>query len=466
MSPIIARPLTRRSLTALAILGACCIWLPEEMAFSLSVGVTGGLAASGYPLFLVAATLATCALLMAKMDMLRARRGLTRACALAQAAGTLGMVAASCALLPPEAFAPFAILGGAGFGIMSLTWGEFFADIPLRSIKQVMFGAAALQGVLSALSSLAPETDLAIALLPLASLPSLRVVSAETQAFGAEEARLPRASIRLPVLFSLGVAAMSVGRGCMVELSDGMGLLGGGMSTLLMTALSVGVLWALLFATKRLDYTPAWRVISTIMVTSFIALVSLGGRGAAGAAFATEFGYALFENIVWIASIDVAKYSVHAPVRFIAFTAVFTFGGQCLGALSTSLALFALGEGAMATIAGCGATLLVVAIIWLAPTEAVSQVFALAEGGAKEPADPANPAALFERFSLTARELEVAKLLASGRSARFIQENLGISESTAWTHIRHIYQKTGASNRQAFLTLVEELENAKDVPHH
>lgn len=461
MGPATKHPLSPVSLTVLAALGTCCIWLPEELAFGLSVGPEAGLATSGYPLFFVAATLATCALLALRTDMLRARRGLAQVSALAQAAGTLGMVAASQGVLPPAAFTLCTAAAGSGFGIMSLVWGEFFADIPLRSIKQIMFGAAVLQGILGALLCLMPTLAIVIALLPLASLPVLRLASAESQLFGAEEARLPRGSIRLPILFSLGVAAMSVGRGCMVMLSDGSTLPDADASSLPVTALSIGALWALLFGTKRLDYTPAWRVISTIMVASFIALVTLGGTDATLPGFATEFGYALFENIVWIASIDVAKYSVHAPVRFIAFTAVFTFGGQCLGALSTSLALSSLGADATTLIAGVAATLLVVAIIWLAPTEAVSRIFALAEGDTRVPEGPTNSEALATRFGLTARELEVAELLASGRSARFIQAELNISESTTWTHIRHIYQKTGASNRQAFLTLMEELASAK-----
>ena len=165
----------------------------------------------------------------------------------------------------------------------------------------------------------------------------------------------------------------------------------------------------------------------------------------------------MFEYVVWIASIDVAKYSAHAPVRFIAFTAVFTFGGQCLGASATNAALLSLGPSGVTIIAGIMASLLVFAVIWLAPSEAVSQLFALSEGRTKAPANPPGLGTLIERFGLTARELDVAELLASGRSARFIQDQLNISESTTWTHIRHIYQKMGVSNRQAFLTLMEEI---------
>jgi HD-GYP domain-containing protein (c-di-GMP phosphodiesterase class II) len=48
---------------------------------------------------------------------------------------------------------------------------------------------------------------------------------------------------------------------------------------------------------------------------------------------------------------------------------------------------------------------------------------------------------------LTAREVEVLRLLARGLSNKEIAQQLVISRKTAGTHIEHIYAKTGASNR-------------------
>ena len=48
---------------------------------------------------------------------------------------------------------------------------------------------------------------------------------------------------------------------------------------------------------------------------------------------------------------------------------------------------------------------------------------------------------------LTAREVEVLRLLARGLSNKEIAERLVISPKTAGNHVEHIYAKIGASNR-------------------
>lgn len=57
---------------------------------------------------------------------------------------------------------------------------------------------------------------------------------------------------------------------------------------------------------------------------------------------------------------------------------------------------------------------------------------------------------------LTAREVEVLRLLARGLSKKEIAQQLVISPKTAGSHVENIYAKTGASNRaQASLFAVK-----------
>jgi DNA-binding NarL/FixJ family response regulator len=50
---------------------------------------------------------------------------------------------------------------------------------------------------------------------------------------------------------------------------------------------------------------------------------------------------------------------------------------------------------------------------------------------------------------LTAREVEVLRLVAGGRTNTDIAEELGLSEKTIAHHLTHIFNKTGSENRAA-----------------
>lgn len=62
---------------------------------------------------------------------------------------------------------------------------------------------------------------------------------------------------------------------------------------------------------------------------------------------------------------------------------------------------------------------------------------------------------LAERLGLSAREREVMEMLARGYSGAFIAGQLGVSQSTAKSHIAHIYQKAGVHGKDEFLELID-----------
>lgn len=78
-------------------------------------------------------------------------------------------------------------------------------------------------------------------------------------------------------------------------------------------------------------------------------------------------------------------------------------------------------------------------LVWLARWEGAG---AIAKGGGMEP-EPARAAA----FGLTARELELARLLAAGSANKEIAAALGLSPNTVRNHVHNIFEKTGARNR-------------------
>lgn len=79
---------------------------------------------------------------------------------------------------------------------------------------------------------------------------------------------------------------------------------------------------------------------------------------------------------------------------------------------------------------------------------------ASAQDGRAEHRDPL--AFLAQTAALTPRETEILSILAEGRSVPVICERLTISEGTARTHVKHIYQKLDVHNRQELLDLVKD----------
>lgn len=74
-----------------------------------------------------------------------------------------------------------------------------------------------------------------------------------------------------------------------------------------------------------------------------------------------------------------------------------------------------------------------------------------------EPEKPVDKvSALTQGKELTRREREIPELLLEGRSVPIICERLVISEGTARTHVKHIYQKLGVHNHQELLDLAEQ----------
>jgi DNA-binding CsgD family transcriptional regulator len=74
-----------------------------------------------------------------------------------------------------------------------------------------------------------------------------------------------------------------------------------------------------------------------------------------------------------------------------------------------------------------------------------------------EGSDGVSMAEKLRERGLSAREVDVACLLARGRSLPFIKDELSISLATAQTHQRHIYQKLKVHSRQEFLDTTEAL---------
>lgn len=61
-----------------------------------------------------------------------------------------------------------------------------------------------------------------------------------------------------------------------------------------------------------------------------------------------------------------------------------------------------------------------------------------------------------EKYKLTPRETEVFYLLAKGRNAEYISQQLVVSSATVKSHIYHIYRKLGINSQQHLMTIVDD----------
>ncbi|MDR0513757.1 MAG: helix-turn-helix transcriptional regulator [Coriobacteriaceae bacterium] len=63
--------------------------------------------------------------------------------------------------------------------------------------------------------------------------------------------------------------------------------------------------------------------------------------------------------------------------------------------------------------------------------------------------------AIAAEYHLTSRESDVFMLLAKGRTAEYISNQLFVSSATVKSHIYHIYQKLGVNSQQSLLNIVD-----------
>ena len=180
----------------------------------------------------------------------------------------------------------------------------------------------------------------------------------------------------------------------------------------------------------------------------------------------------IWEASIWVLVLAVFVYGMRTSLFAVRGLAVgVMWESWCMGQMATRVLMLTHGSGALA-IATLAAALVylaaVIAQIAVAPVRYPTvPVPVLAgndgsaeEAGAEQPGDPYE--ALGVEFQLSQRELEVLRLLAEGRSAKYVSEELVISFNTARSHIRHIYEKLDVHSKQELISLVREQEGPEE----
>ncbi len=189
-----------------------------------------------------------------------------------------------------------------------------------------------------------------------------------------------------------------------------------------------------------------------------------------GAAIPSNAPDALWESNVWVLLIAIFAYDIRDSVYAIRGLAVgLMFEAMCIGQLIARVSTLSFSSCALA-VAGAltalyffsvGGQLLRGVPKRKRPREEERQVEeprARAETETEGEAMPSEMLAYCRKLALenglTPREAEILGLIAMGRSAKYIAEELTISHNTTRTHIKHVYEKLNIHSKQELLDLV------------
>ena len=174
-------------------------------------------------------------------------------------------------------------------------------------------------------------------------------------------------------------------------------------------------------------------------------------------------GNTLFNMIAWMVLIAMASRNNRGAVAALAWGRGVSSLGTTLGA-AVGIQANVLSDGNMEVLEVFSAALVLMfvgyALIGLKDfgfEDAINGIVPVDDAAAKTPQVTFDErcAAIAAAYSLTPRELEVFRMLARGRDAAYIQEQLVVSRNTVKAHVKHIYAKLGIHSHQDLIDLVE-----------
>lgn len=247
------------------------------------------------------------------------------------------------------------------------------------------------------------------------------------------------------------------------------GFVGMSFATHLVAAL---LFWLFTCVLHDSSYAFALKGVTTLLLVAYL-LFALLGADAMPPRFLSATVLSTLENVTLLALAELAALSDTRPMRLFAGYYAIMRGCALAGIVMGEVDQRAFSIGAAYSVLGVAlATLCVVAVVWLLTEKNLNELF---WGGtlnevAKDGEDAGTQVdalqavverrvgKLAQRFGLTEREHEVLGLVALGRSATFIAEELSISSNTVRKRVAQIYAKCGVHSKQELLTLVQKAD--------
>ena len=433
-----------------------------------------------------AAASVACTALWRHLSPARTHRGVIVAGTLLEVGGVILYALVGMGLLPQTAMIASFAMAALGLPVLDAAWGEAYSHLPMRNVVAMVVASLAICAT-ALLIVLATPPLLGFALLLALTLGGgvlLLVALARSpyRSYRDPEPLMPPSRERLTRLqpswrFLLGVSLLVCAAYLLNGASERVG--SAGYVTGEGVVLSIGACVALLVALKaRPAHDPArfavYLALFEALCFAVLALVTTGGAaGAEGASPAAAIAFG--EGVAFGASGG-------AGVVAETFLSALILGcATCLGVLSWFVVIDVAQTTKTSPFRACALGLLAINVgklaaegastLELAPGQICAVGLALVAFGVFFTTTHARPAevelpsenslatratALAQRCELTPREHDVLLEWASGHNVAYVSEKLGISVSTAKTHIAHISQKTGTHGREELLRLLDE----------
>lgn len=222
------------------------------------------------------------------------------------------------------------------------------------------------------------------------------------------------------------------------------------------------------FAQHRTALSPRGAAMLTLCVC-YVPLFSIG-LVMGSAVIPSNAPDALWESNMWVLLIAIFAYDIRESVYAIRGLAVgLMFEAMCIGQLIARVSTLGLSPYAIVAAGGLAALYFFSVGQQLFRTvpkrkpeqaeeadgEGPQRELASVDGGDELPSELlAYCQKLALENGLTPREVEILGLIAMGRSAKYIAEELMISHNTTRTHIKHVYEKLNIHSKQELLDLV------------
>lgn len=355
---------------------------------------------------------------------------------------------------------------GASLGWMYLRWGQFYAKLDIRNAACALFLSGAIGSCIkSALFvASAPLMWIALAALPIASaiLCSSAYRTLERQE-PAEPTRMYFESHSLSAFAKVFVVfvVFSLANGFILAIQSGSPSQAGTAPFMIARAAEIALCTAVLVYAfkfnKTFDFAQLWRVILVILSSAILLSIILPEAGISQAVSSVSVNFVVL--FVWLTLADIARHSSMGAMR------VFGIGWSCYALpLFAGWLLSCWLDGEPDKTAGLSIVLYAVSIASAFCLEVrdrdMKAIFCdLNPEKLPSPSDFADIdgrcAAIAERYSLTARELEVMQLLCKGRSKSYIAESLFVTENTVKGHAKRLYAKLDVHSRKELQQMID-----------